>query len=60
MNYAERIRALREDEDKTQDEITKYVDLIKNAKNYKNSPYVLSEDEMIDIYKKHFARKRGR
>lgn len=42
------------------DQIKEYVELIKNAKNYTNSPYVLSEDEMIEIYKKHFARKRGR
>ena len=44
----------------TNEEITKYVDLIKTAKNYTNSPYVLNEDEMIEIYKKHFARKRGK
>lgn len=44
----------------THEEIKKYIDLIKNAKNYTNSPYVLSEDDMLDIYKKHFARKRGK
>lgn len=44
----------------TNEQIRKYVDLIKNAKNYSNSPYVLNEEEMLEIYKKHFARKRGR
>lgn len=44
----------------TNDEITRYVDLIKNAKNYTNSPYVINEGEMIEIYKKHFAQKRGK
>lgn len=41
----------------TEDEIKKYVDLVKGAKNYANSPYILNEDEMLDIYKKHFTRK---
>lgn len=44
----------------TNDEITTYVDLIKSAKNYTNSPYVLSEDEMLEIYRKHFLKKRGK
>ncbi len=44
----------------TDDEIKEYVDLIKAAKNYTNSPYVLSENEMLEIYKRHFTRKRGR
>ena len=44
----------------TEEEIKTYVDLIKGAKNYTNSPYVLNEDEMLDIYKKHFAKKRGK
>ncbi|MGM9642588.1 MAG: iron-containing alcohol dehydrogenase [Eubacteriales bacterium] len=44
----------------TDEEIKKYVDLIKGAKNYANSPYVLNEDEMLDIYRKHFTRKRGK
>lgn len=42
------------------EEIIKYVNLIKGAKNYSNSPYVLNEEEMLEIYRKHFARKRGR
>ena len=41
-------------------EIVRYVELIKGAKNYTNSPYVLSEEEMLDIYRKHFAQKRGK
>ncbi len=41
-------------------EIRTYVDLIKNAKNYTNSPYILNEEEMLAIYRKHFARKRGK
>ncbi len=44
----------------TEEEIKKYVDLIKNAKNYINSPYVLNEEEMLEIYRKHFTRKRGK
>ncbi len=44
----------------TEDEIVKYVDLIKGAKNYTNSPYVLNTEEMLDIYRKHFTRKRGK
>ncbi len=44
----------------TEDEINKYVDLIKGAKNYTNSPYVLNTEEMLDIYRKHFTRKRGK
>ena len=36
------------------------VELIKGAKNYTNSPYIINEEEMLDIYKKHFARKRGK
>ena len=42
------------------EEIKTYVDLIKGAKNYSNSPYVLNEEEMLDIYRRHFARKRGK
>lgn len=44
----------------TDEEITNYVALIKGAKNYSNSPYVINEDEMLAIYKKHFSRKRGK
>lgn len=44
----------------SEEEILDYVELIKGAKNYTNSPYVLNEEEMLDIYRKHFARKRGK
>ncbi len=44
----------------SEDEIVEFVDLVKGAKNYTNSPYVLSAYEMIDIYRTHFASKRGR
>lgn len=44
----------------TDEEIANYVALIKGAKNYTNSPYVINEEEMLSIYKKHFARKRGK
>ena len=44
----------------SEEEIINYVELIKGAKNYTNSPYVLSEEEMLDIYRKRFARKRGK
>lgn len=38
----------------TEEEIREHVELIKGAKNYANSPYVLSVDEMYEIYRKHF------
>ncbi len=41
-------------------EIAEYVSLIKNAKNYTNSPYIINEEEMLAIYRKHFTRKRGK
>lgn len=40
------------------EEIKKCVDLIKEAKNYRNSPYVINEEEMNDIYYKHFGARR--
>lgn len=40
----------------TEEEIRAHVDLIKGAKNYANSPYVLSVDEMYEIYRKHFLK----
>ena len=44
----------------TEEEINCYVDLIKGAKNYTNSPYVINEEEMLSIYRKHFSKKRGK
>lgn len=44
----------------SEEEIVNYVSLIKGAKNYTNSPYILSEEEMLEIYRKHFAKKRGK
>ena len=44
----------------TEEEIANYVSLIKGAKNYTNSPYVLNEEEMLAIYRKHFAKERGK
>lgn len=41
----------------TNEQIKEHVDLIKDAKNYSNSPYVLNYDEMISIYHKHFGKK---
>ena len=41
----------------TKDEIVRRVDLIRGAKNYSNSPYVLCYEEMLSIYEKHFLRK---
>ena len=41
----------------TEEEIRAHVDLVKDAKNYKNSPYVLSVEEMYEIYRKHFLKK---
>ncbi len=42
----------------TDEEIERRVALIENAKNYTNSPYVLSKEEMRDVYKRLFAKKR--
>lgn len=44
------------------DEIVERVELICNAKNYSNSPYVITKDEMIEIYSKHFLKsaQKGR
>lgn len=38
-------------------EIKEYVDLVKGAGNYVNSPYVLSDEEKYGLYRKHFARE---
>jgi len=38
-------------------EITEHVELIAGAKNYANSPYVLSKEEIFDIYRAHFLKK---
>ncbi len=40
----------------TEAQIAERVELIAGAKNYTNSPYVLSRDEMIAIYRAHFAK----
>lgn len=37
--------------------IEKYVSLAENAKNYKNSPYVLNRDEMTEIMRRLFQKK---
>lgn len=42
----------------TDEEIELRVALIENAKNYANSPYVLSKTEIRDIYKRLFGKKR--
>jgi hypothetical protein len=42
----------------TEEEIAHRVELIKGAKNYTNSPYVLSVDEMYDIYRTLFLKKK--
>ena len=41
----------------TEEEIAHRVELIKGAKNYVNSPYVLSVDEMYEIYRGLFLKK---
>ncbi len=38
----------------TEEEIARRVELIADAKNYTNSPYVISKAEMYEIYKNHF------
>ena len=40
----------------TEEEITERVELIIQAKNYTNSPYVLNRDEIYAIYRAHFAK----
>ena len=40
----------------TEEQIREHVELIKDAKNYANSPYVLSVDEMYEIYRRHFLK----
>ena len=42
----------------TEEQIKERVDLVKGAGNYQNSPYVLSEAEMLDIYRAHFGSKK--
>ncbi len=42
----------------SEEEIKQFVDLIKVAGNYKNSPYVLSDEEKYAIYNKLFAKKQ--
>ena len=44
----------------TPEEIEEHVELICNAKNYVNSPYVITKEEMYDIYNKHFLVLRKR
>jgi len=34
------------------EEIKKYISLVRDAKNYSNCPYVINEDDMYDILKK--------
>ena len=40
----------------TDDEIERHVSLIKDAKNFKNSPYVLNNDEKLAIYSELFGK----
>lgn len=41
----------------TESEINEYVELIAGAKNYVNSPYVLSNEDKLDIYRAIFLKK---
>ncbi|MBR2010244.1 MAG: iron-containing alcohol dehydrogenase [Clostridia bacterium] len=41
----------------TDDEIAQHVELIAGAKNYANSPYVISKEEIFEIYRAHFKTK---
>ena len=41
----------------TEAEIAEHIDLIAGAKNYTNCPYVLSKEEIFDIYRSHFGKK---
>ena len=40
------------------EQITEHIELVKSAKNYSNSPYVISEAEMYEIYGRHFSARR--
>ncbi len=40
----------------TESEIAERVELIADAKNYTNSPYVLAKEEIYAIYRSHFAK----
>ena len=42
----------------TPEEIDNHIDLICNAKNYANSPYVITKEEMRDIYESHFSKRQ--
>ncbi|MBQ3483561.1 MAG: iron-containing alcohol dehydrogenase [Clostridia bacterium] len=42
----------------TEQEIARRVELVKGAGNYTNSPYVLSVEEMYDIYRRLFLKKK--
>lgn len=42
----------------TPEEIDEHIDLICNAKNYANSPYVITKEEMRDIYSSHFLKRQ--
>lgn len=41
----------------SEDEIAERVELVAGAGNYQNSPYVISKEEMLDIYRAHFSKK---
>ncbi len=38
-------------------QIEERIELVCNAKNYSNSPYVINKDEMYEIYYRHFSNK---
>ena len=42
----------------TPEQIDEHIDLICNAKNYTNSPYVITKEEMRDIYESHFSKRQ--
>lgn len=42
----------------TSEQISEHIELICNAKNYANSPYVITKDEMFEIYNKHFLNSK--
>ncbi|MBQ9080455.1 MAG: iron-containing alcohol dehydrogenase [Clostridia bacterium] len=46
----------------TAQEIEQHIELVAGAKNYANSPYVITKEEMFEIYNKHFAKsaRKGR
>ena len=40
----------------TAEQIEEHINLVSGAKNYANSPYIITREEMTEIYSKHFSK----